>query len=199
MPKFLQTKCTSYGLFTSIQILARLLREIMPTADHSRLSLTKDIQDVNQKLPATLQAADRWLDDYLAKLAMAQKLKCPVEPRIILTVVNKALEKPLETDRLLRDIWSDHSRNPEVRNPTTMLPVVSFAEIMLGEVRLAIREDRLRNNIQSVIPGNNSNPRAPYGAGMQADDRKDCAKFFSNVNEGCKYGQKCRDRHPETP
>eukprot|EP00971_Amphidinium_carterae_P065547 1298839-Amphidinium_carterae.5 len=68
---------------------------------------------------------------------------------------------------------------------------------MLGEVRLAIREDRLRNNIQSSIPGGQSPQRNPVGAGMEGDTRKDCPKFFSN--EGCKYGQKCRDRHPETP
>eukprot|EP00971_Amphidinium_carterae_P091294 1806874-Amphidinium_carterae.5 len=178
------------------QILTRLLRKIMPTADHSRMALTKEMQDVNQRLPATLHAEDRWLDDYFAKLAMAH---CPVEPSIILTIFNKALEKPMETDKLSRDIWSDHSRLPKVRNPTFMAPVLRFSEVtfkFFGEVRLAIREDRLGKNIESSIHGGQSPQRNPVGAGMEGDTRNDCQKFFSN--EGCKYGHRCRDRHPES-
>eukprot|EP00971_Amphidinium_carterae_P065548 1298839-Amphidinium_carterae.6 len=72
------------------------------TADHSRMALTKPVTKEIQ------DPIDGWMTTI--KLAMAAKLHCAIEPRINLTIVNKAVEKPMETDKLLRDIWSDHSR-----------------------------------------------------------------------------------------
>eukprot|EP00975_Prorocentrum_lima_P032144 6751628-Prorocentrum_lima.AAC.1 len=53
VPKPIQAQCMKYGIFDSIGILVRAMREVMPAMDYSRLSLASDVQTLPSKIPST--------------------------------------------------------------------------------------------------------------------------------------------------
>eukprot|EP00975_Prorocentrum_lima_P054346 11399516-Prorocentrum_lima.AAC.1 len=42
IPKTIQSQCKKYGVFDSVGIIVRVVREVMPAEDFSRLSMASD-------------------------------------------------------------------------------------------------------------------------------------------------------------
>eukprot|EP00975_Prorocentrum_lima_P066872 12911722-Prorocentrum_lima.AAC.1 len=91
--KPIQLQCRKYGIFDSIGILARVMREIMPAKDFSRLSLASDVQTQPSKIPSTMTGLAKWLEEYYSKLEMALELGAALEPRMIMLVLTVVVDK----------------------------------------------------------------------------------------------------------
>eukprot|EP00975_Prorocentrum_lima_P026048 5476974-Prorocentrum_lima.AAC.1 len=64
IPKSILFQCKKYGTFDSVGILVRVMREVMPAADFSRLSMASDVQTMPNQVPATKAGLAKWLQDY---------------------------------------------------------------------------------------------------------------------------------------
>eukprot|EP00975_Prorocentrum_lima_P052398 10982423-Prorocentrum_lima.AAC.1 len=64
IPNNIQAQCKKYGIFDSVGIPVRVMREVMPAADYSRLSMASDVQTLPSKVPATKAGLAKWLEDY---------------------------------------------------------------------------------------------------------------------------------------
>eukprot|EP00975_Prorocentrum_lima_P001883 409663-Prorocentrum_lima.AAC.1 len=53
IPKNIQFQCKKYGVLDNVGILVRVMREVMPAADYSRLSMASDAQTIPTQVPAT--------------------------------------------------------------------------------------------------------------------------------------------------
>eukprot|EP00975_Prorocentrum_lima_P054498 11427825-Prorocentrum_lima.AAC.1 len=53
IPKNIQAQRKKYGIFDSVGICVRVMREVMPAIGYSRLSLARDVQTLPSKIPAT--------------------------------------------------------------------------------------------------------------------------------------------------
>eukprot|EP00975_Prorocentrum_lima_P032903 6907922-Prorocentrum_lima.AAC.1 len=84
IPKSIQMQCKQYGIFDSIGILVRVMREVMPAMAFYRLSLASDVQTLPSKIPSTKAGLARWLAECHSKLEMALKLGAALEPRMIM-------------------------------------------------------------------------------------------------------------------
>eukprot|EP00975_Prorocentrum_lima_P022843 4807637-Prorocentrum_lima.AAC.1 len=51
--KVIQLQCRNYGIVGTIVILVRVMREVMPARDFSRLSMASDLQTRPSKVPST--------------------------------------------------------------------------------------------------------------------------------------------------
>eukprot|EP00975_Prorocentrum_lima_P071114 12935899-Prorocentrum_lima.AAC.1 len=67
-----------------MEIIVRVLREVMSTTDLSRLSMASDVQTRPTKLRSTKTGLAQRLEAYYYKTEMAMKLGCAMEPRVIL-------------------------------------------------------------------------------------------------------------------
>eukprot|EP00975_Prorocentrum_lima_P008616 1840106-Prorocentrum_lima.AAC.1 len=53
IPKNILVQCKRYGVFDSVGILVRVMREVMPAEDYSRLSMASNVQTMPSQIPAT--------------------------------------------------------------------------------------------------------------------------------------------------
>eukprot|EP00975_Prorocentrum_lima_P026105 5486552-Prorocentrum_lima.AAC.1 len=53
VPKYIQVQCRNYGMFGTLGILGRVMREVMPARDFSRLSMAGDVRTRPSKVPST--------------------------------------------------------------------------------------------------------------------------------------------------
>eukprot|EP00975_Prorocentrum_lima_P052182 10930704-Prorocentrum_lima.AAC.1 len=60
IPNNIQFQCKKYGVFDSVGILVRVVREVMP----AELSMAGDVQTMPSQVPATKAGLARWLEDY---------------------------------------------------------------------------------------------------------------------------------------
>eukprot|EP00975_Prorocentrum_lima_P024182 5088733-Prorocentrum_lima.AAC.1 len=68
LPKHIVKICTAYGYQSSIELVTRTMREIMPASDLSRTSMARELQTPLSRVPATLSQLGNWLDYYIHKL-----------------------------------------------------------------------------------------------------------------------------------
>eukprot|EP00975_Prorocentrum_lima_P048554 10157706-Prorocentrum_lima.AAC.1 len=64
IPKNIQFQCKKYGIFDSVGILVRVMREVMPAADYSRLSMASDVQTMPTQVPVAKAGLAKWLEDH---------------------------------------------------------------------------------------------------------------------------------------
>eukprot|EP00975_Prorocentrum_lima_P052740 11054288-Prorocentrum_lima.AAC.1 len=64
IPNNIQFLCKKYGTFDNVGIRVRVMREVMPAADYSGLSMASDVQTVPSQVPATKAGLAKWLEDY---------------------------------------------------------------------------------------------------------------------------------------
>eukprot|EP00975_Prorocentrum_lima_P003940 859311-Prorocentrum_lima.AAC.1 len=75
-PKPIRGQCKNYGIFGSVGIIVRVMREIMPARDFSRLSMASDVQTRPSNIPSTKTGlAERLLE-------IEVKLGAALEPRM---------------------------------------------------------------------------------------------------------------------
>eukprot|EP00975_Prorocentrum_lima_P060386 12662109-Prorocentrum_lima.AAC.1 len=53
IPETIQAQCKTYGIFDNIGILVRVMREVIPAMDYSRLSLASKCRTLPSKIPST--------------------------------------------------------------------------------------------------------------------------------------------------
>eukprot|EP00975_Prorocentrum_lima_P023753 4998148-Prorocentrum_lima.AAC.1 len=87
MPRPIQLQCRKYGIFDSMGILVRAMREIMPATDFSILSLASDVQTRPSNTPSTQVGLAKWLEEYHSKLEMALKNGAALEPKRIILLL----------------------------------------------------------------------------------------------------------------
>eukprot|EP00975_Prorocentrum_lima_P004183 907812-Prorocentrum_lima.AAC.1 len=57
-----------HQLQSSVDLITRAMREIMPTSDLSRMRMAQELQTTASKVPGTLAQLAIWLEDYIHKL-----------------------------------------------------------------------------------------------------------------------------------
>eukprot|EP00975_Prorocentrum_lima_P064877 12900133-Prorocentrum_lima.AAC.1 len=67
----------------------------MPTEDCSRLSMASDVQTKPTKVPSTKKGLAQWLEEYYSTSEMATQLGCATEPRVIMQVLTRGVEKAI--------------------------------------------------------------------------------------------------------
>eukprot|EP00975_Prorocentrum_lima_P010995 2336518-Prorocentrum_lima.AAC.1 len=61
-------------IFDSIGILVRVIREVMPAMDYSRLSMASEVQTSPSNIPSTKGGLAIWLEDYHSTWEIALEL-----------------------------------------------------------------------------------------------------------------------------
>eukprot|EP00975_Prorocentrum_lima_P016620 3523999-Prorocentrum_lima.AAC.2 len=70
----------------------------MPADDFSRLSMASAVETMPTQVPATKAGLAGWLGDYHSRLEMALKMKCALEPRMIMTILVNVAGKVIKED-----------------------------------------------------------------------------------------------------
>eukprot|EP00971_Amphidinium_carterae_P076734 1515583-Amphidinium_carterae.1 len=73
IPKSFEQHCLTYGFLLASDILFYLLRELVPSEAHARVSMTEEIQS-SLKTPTTLTALAAFLEGWLTKLHVGLQL-----------------------------------------------------------------------------------------------------------------------------
>eukprot|EP00975_Prorocentrum_lima_P066103 12907292-Prorocentrum_lima.AAC.1 len=68
------------------------MREVMPTQDISRTTLTQGLQAKVTSIPTTMNGLANWLEEYVAKVEFGIGMKCKQELLTIMTVANEPMD-----------------------------------------------------------------------------------------------------------
>eukprot|EP00975_Prorocentrum_lima_P056101 11763354-Prorocentrum_lima.AAC.1 len=74
IPKYIHLQCRNYGIFRTMGFLVRVMREVMPARDFSRLSMASNVQTRPSKVPSAKTGLAKWLEEYHSTLETAVKL-----------------------------------------------------------------------------------------------------------------------------
>eukprot|EP00971_Amphidinium_carterae_P094945 1878488-Amphidinium_carterae.2 len=94
----LPVACLKYGFLLASKILFYILRELVPSEAHARVSMTEEIQS-SLKTPTTLTALAEFMEGGLTKLHVGLQLGVHLEPMKCLAVLKHATQKVAHSNR----------------------------------------------------------------------------------------------------
>ena len=186
------------GCTSSHDILKMALKEIFPNEDATRFDLVEELYSLPQKPPSTMHTFAAWLEDWVTKLVAADEISAYVEPRRAMAVLSH-VGKPLQAqDTLFMTEWVAIFRESGLRDDVSVenlreacLQLVVCARARARELQIDVHVERAS---RAVVAANTVTPTK--GRSTPAMESAVC-KFFLTA-EGCKFGDKCKYKHPRT-
>eukprot|EP00975_Prorocentrum_lima_P063662 12892858-Prorocentrum_lima.AAC.1 len=72
-----------------------------------------------------------WLADIVTRLELG--IRRALEPRTILTTVNEAMQRVVNSDHILKMLWVQMILEPPLRSPSEMEGIAEYFRTVLGE------------------------------------------------------------------
>eukprot|EP00971_Amphidinium_carterae_P178107 3532693-Amphidinium_carterae.1 len=143
--------CTRQAIFDSLGIVSLVMRKMLPSHKFLRIGLAKDILRLPQTSLTTLLAAAGWIENFLNRLAVAEKVGAKLEAGELHYVLHGAFELVLR-DLDLVPIWQNTSREVQVRAATfSVSDVHTLGSTMLVEMRMQDEEQRAKQRKRTRI------------------------------------------------
>ena len=144
-------------------------KEIFPNEDATRFDLVDELYALPAKMPTSMYQFASWLEDWMAKLVVADEVSARVGPRRAMSILTH-VGKPLQTsDNTFTTEWVAIFRESGLRDDVIIaslqdacLELVVLARACARELQVDLQVERVHQPLsaKTAIPTTKSKPRS---------------------------------------